>query len=281
MFQKTLKADLQIEGVGLHSGEASVIQIKPAEADSGIVFERDGQKIGALYSHVSDTLNCTALAQNGVNISTIEHLMAALYAADIDNALITCSALELPIMDGAAEIFYKKLKAIGTQTQNAPRRFLKVLKPVVFEDGKGAKAELLPAKTNALFVHFEIDFPSAVVGHQVFEGNPLDVFESQIAPCRTFCEKQQIDYLRSLGLIKGGNLDNAVVLDGDSILNPNGFKVPNECVNHKVLDALGDMFTSGFRLIADFKGFKTGHYHNNQLLKKLFENQNNYEIWIG
>ena len=126
---------------------------------------------------------------------------------------------------------------------------------------------------------FDIEFPSKIVGHQNFdEVITKDIFENKIAPCRTFCEKYQIDYLKSIGLIKGGSLDNAVVLDGEKILNPNGFKVKNECVNHKVLDLIGDMYTSGYKMYANVKAFRTGHFHNNEVLKKLFENPDNYKI---
>ena len=279
MQQQTLKNQIIIEGVGLHSGAASVLKICPADADTGIVFVRSGKHLAAKYSQVTDTRNCTCLGAEGVFVSTIEHLMAALYAVGVDNAIIECSAQELPILNGGAREFLDSLLSVGVVLQEKKRAFLKVLKPVCFEDGKGAKACLLPNGGQNLHVHFEIEFPSKIVGHQVFDGDITeDVFSSQIAPCRTFCEKQQIDYLRSIGLIKGGSLENAVVLDGEHILNPGGFKVQNECVNHKVLDAVGDLYTSGYRILANFEGYKSGHYHNNELLKKLFSDETNFEI---
>ena len=253
--------------------------LKPAPTDNGVIFTWQDQNIDAKYFNVVDTRNCTAIGTNGVIVSTIEHLMAALYAAGVDNVQIACSAQELPILNGGAREFLDSLLNAGVVAQEKKRRCLKVLKPVSFDDEKGAKVRLLPNGGQDLFVHFEIEFPSKIVGHQTFEGKITpDVFSSQIAPCRTFCEKQQIDYLRSIGLIKGGNLQNAVVLDGDHILNPDGFKVKNECVNHKVLDAVGDLYTSGFRILADIVCFKSGHYHNNELLKKLFANETNFEI---
>ena len=161
--------------------------------------------------------------------------------------------------------------------QNASRHYIKVIRSVDFIDDKGNKISIEPAKEFS--VHFTIEFPSKIVGHQEFDGAiSSDVFAKEIAPCRTFCEKYQIDYLRSIGLIKGGSLDNAVVLDGETILNPEGFKVPNECVNHKVLDAIGDMYTSGYQIIGRLTANKTGHYHNNQILKVLFADSSNYEI---
>ena len=151
------------------------------------------------------------------------------------------------------------------------------MQKVEFDDDKGNSVQLVPA--DDFSIDFAIEFPSKIVGRQEFSSiiTP-DVFASQIAPCRTFCEKYQIDYLRSIGLIKGGSLDNAVVLDGETILNPEGFKLKNECVNHKVLDAIGDMYTAGYPIIGKLIADKTGHYHNNQILRKLFENQSNYQI---
>lgn len=279
MKQKTLKNEIIIEGIGLHSGLPSVLTLKPAPIDSGIVFVRQGIKIPALYSQVADTRNCTCLGRDGVVISTIEHLMAALYIAGIDNVLIEASSPELPIMDGSAAVFLDILRQAETVEQAAARQTLKVLRPVEFADDKGNTIKLRPNNGKMLHIHFEIDFPSKIVGHQTFSAEITpEIFASLIAPCRTFCEKQQIEYLQSLGLIKGGSLDNAVVLDGENILNPGGFRVENECVNHKVLDAIGDLYTSGYRILADVQANRTGHYHNNELLKKLFADKDNYEI---
>ena len=203
--------------------------------------------------------------------------MAALSVMEIDNLLVEVSAPEMPIMDGAAEIFFNQLQEVGRTEQSAPRRMIKVLKHVEFTDDKGNSIALDPA--DEFVVHFTIEFPSKIVGHQEFYSKiGREVFAEKIAPCRTFCEKYQIDYLRSIGLIKGGSLDNAVVLDGETILNPGGFKVKNECVNHKVLDAIGDMYTAGLQIIGKLTAEKTGHYHNNQILRVLFADKNNYEI---
>lgn len=283
MLQHTLKEPLIIKGIGLHSGCESVLTINPAPADTGIVFCRTdvagAEPVVAKYDSVADTRNCTCLGKNGVLISTIEHLMAALYMAEIDNAYIECNNQELPILDGSAKIFYDKLINVAKQEQPAASKCLEVLKPVEFVGDNGASVKLLPNGGKGLRVRFEIDFPSEIVGHQVFDGAVnQDVFCSQIAPSRTFCEKYQIDYLKSLGLIKGGSLDNAVVLDGNTILNPEGFRVKNECVNHKVLDLIGDMYTSGYRLSADVVAVRTGHFHNNEVLKKLFSDSANYKI---
>ena len=283
MWQQTLKQQIKIEGTGLHSGCSSVLTLKPSAENTGIVFSRaqNGKnvKIPALYNQVADTRNCTCLEQDGVLISTIEHLMAALYAAGIDNLEIECSNQELPIMDGSGKVFYEILQKAEKTTQNAPRKYLKVLRSVTFTDDKGNSIELKPNNGKALHIRFDIEFPSKIVGHQTFDNDiTADAFAAAIAPSRTFCEKYQIDYLRSIGLIKGGSLDNAVVLDGDNILNPEGFRVQNECVNHKVLDAVGDLYTSGYFILADVKANRTGHFHNNEVLKKLFADKENYEI---
>lgn len=283
MRQKTLKHEIKIDGVGLHSGYPSVLVLTPAMENTGVIFCRtiDGKtvKIPALYNHVTDTRNCTCLGKDGISISTIEHLMAALYAAGIDNVEINCSNQELPIMDGSGAVFYDILRKAEQIEQPASRKYLKLLQPVKFVDNKGNSVELIPNGGKTLHICFDIEFPSKIVGRQTFDNDITEgVFVSAVAPSRTFCEKSQIDYLRSVGLIKGGSLDNAVVLDGDGILNPGGFRVENECVNHKVLDIVGDLFTSGFHILANVKASCTGHFHNNELLKILFADKENYEI---
>ncbi len=281
-MQRTLAKTITIEGIGLHSGASSILTLKPAPENTGIAFIRsdvaEATAVSALYSNVVDTKNCTCLSDKKGNlVSTIEHLMAALAVLEIDNLLIEVSAPEMPIMDGSAEFFYQQLSKVGTVEQTTPRKYIKVLKTVEFTDDKGDSVKLEPADNFA--VHFTIEFPSKIVGHQEFDAviTP-EVFAKEISPCRTFCEKYQIDYLRSIGLIKGGSLENAVVLDGETILNEGGFKVPNECVNHKVLDAIGDMYTAGLPIKGRLIANKTGHYHNNQLLRVLFASSSNYQI---
>lgn len=283
MRQQTIGQQFEIEGIGLHSGLKSKLVFKPLAENSGIFFKRsdlpDAPALPALWSKVVDTRNCTCLGSDDKNVvSTIEHLMSALYARGIDNVLVEVSNPELPIMDGSAEVLYKALCNIPLQEQSAPRKYLKILKEVSFADDKGNHAVLKPYE-KGLQIRFEIDFPSKIVGHQVFEGEITpELFAAEIAPCRTFCEKYQVDYLQSIGLIKGGSLENAVVLDGETVLNPEGLRHPHECVNHKVLDAVGDLYTSGYRILGELNAFKTGHFHNNQLLKVLFSDQSNYEL---
>ena len=285
MQQRTFENKIEIKGIGLHSGCESKMVFNPAFENSGIVFVRtdmsENNIFPALYSAVSDTRNCTCLGNSSKQVvSTIEHVMATLYALGIDNAKIEINNPEVPIMDGSAKVFYEVLKNAKIVEQNAKRKYLKVLKPVEFADDKGAYVKLLPS--DKLKIKFVIDFPSQIVGHQEFSGTiNEDVFAKQIVSARTFCEKYQVDYLRSIGLIKGGSLENAVVLDGENILNEGGFRLQNECVNHKTLDCIGDMYTSGFYLLAEVEAFHSGHYHNNEVLKKLFADKQNYQIVEG
>ena len=281
-MQKTLSKPLKLEGIGLHSGCKVTLIIHPAPVNHGIVFKRidlpDTPQISALYSNVIDTRNCTCLGDDkGNRVSTIEHLMAALAVAGVDNALIEVDNQELPIMDGSAKQFFCILSAPDVlQIQDAPRPRLVVKKEVTLTQ-EDKSITIRPAEEQR--VCFAIDFPSPIVGHQEFCGEITpQVFADEISPCRTFCEKYQVDYLRSIGLAQGGSLDNAVVLDGDKLLNPEGFRCKNECVNHKVLDAIGDLYTSGYYIIGELQASRTGHYHTNELLKLLFADADNYEI---
>ena len=278
-MQQTLKNELKISGIGLHSGLASNMLIAPAEENRGIVFVRSdlNLEIPALYINVADTRNCTCLGSDGQIISTIEHVMASLYAFGIDNALISVDNPEVPILDGSAKVICDYLKNADIIKQSVKRKFLRVKKEVKFSDDKANFVCLKPA--DEFKINFEIDFPSKIVGHQEFSSViNKEIFVEDIAPARTFCEKYQVDYLKSIGLIKGGSLENAVVLDGETILNEGGFRLKNECVNHKVLDLIGDMYTSGYRLLAEAIGYRSGHYHNNEVLKNLFADDDNYEI---
>lgn len=281
VMQHTLKEPVLIKGIGLHSGVEVTLTLKPAPINSGITFYRtdiSSTPLKALYSNVVDTRNCTALGNSPQNIvATIEHLMATLYILGIDNLDIEINNQETPILDGSGKVFLEKLKDLPLEEQTAPRKFLKLKKEITYKDDNGNSITLKPS--DSLEICFDIDFPSPVVGHQNFNKTiTYDVFEKEIAPCRTFCEKYQVDYLKSIGLIKGGSLDNAVVLDGDTILNKEGFRVPNECVNHKVLDTIGDLYTSGYHILAKVIANKTGHRHNNEILKLVFSSPDNYEI---
>ncbi len=285
MNQQTLDKQVIIEGIGLHSGLPSVLTIIPAPQDYGIVFKRvdlaHQPEIKALYSNVVDTKNCTCLASKQSpkdTVSTIEHLMSAFYILGIDNALVEINNPEVPIMDGSAKPFLEALSQVGIKKQEAKRKYLVIKKEVSFVDDNGNSVSIKPYN-QGLKINFEIEFASKIVGYQSFCGeiNP-DVFLSDIVSCRTFCEKYQVDYLKSIGLIKGGSLENAVVLDGETVLNEGGLRHQKECVNHKVLDAIGDLYTAGYPIKGELFASKTGHFHNNELLKLLFSNKENYEL---
>lgn len=282
-MQKTLKESLHLQGIGLHSGCKVNLTVKPAAENTGVVFRRvdlPGQpEIKALYSNIVDTRNCSCLGDKAGNlVSTIEHIMSALAIVGIDNAVIEVDNQEIPIMDGSAKPFYEALRQAELVEQKAPRKKIKVLKTISYTDDKGNKVELKPAE-NGFRIKYDIEFPSKIVGHQVFDSMiNADIFDKEIAPARTFTEKQAVDYLQSIGLIKGGSLDNAVVLDGETILNKEGFRVQNECVKHKVLDAIGDMYTAGYQIIGELEAYHSGHRHNNELLKLLFADNTNYEL---
>ncbi len=281
-YQQTLKQNIEIKGIGLHSGCASDMTIMPAPENYGIRFLRNDIKesieIPALYSNVVDTRNCTCIGMSPKNIvSTIEHIMSVLYIMGIDNALISINNPEVPILDGSGIKFLQILEKAPLEIQKVPRKFLKVKKEVKFTDEKGNGIMLLP--NDLLHICFDIEFPSKIVGHQRFDKDiSKDVFVREIAPSRTFCEKYQVDYLRSIGLIKGGSLENALVLDGEKVLNPEGFRIQNECVNHKVMDTVGDLYTSGYYILAKTVANKSGHFHNNEILRRLFASKDNYEI---
>lgn len=279
--QQTLRHEVKIKGIGLHSGLEINLTILPAPENTGIIFRRidlpQKPEIRALYSNVGDTRNSTTLIKDGVVVATIEHLMCALYMAEIDNAYIELDNQETPILDGSSKIFYDSLKKAGIYTQNADRKILEVRKEVSFTDPKGNTISLQPYPE--LKIEFEIDFPSPVIGYQKFN-NIIDerIFAEEVSFCRTFTEKSQVEQLQQMGLIKGGSLDNAVVVDGDKVVNPEGLRHEHECVNHKVLDAIGDLYTSGYRILGELKASKTGHYHSNELLKILLKDKSNFEL---
>lgn len=282
-YQNTINELSINDGIGLHSGKSAKLKLLPAEENTGIVFRRidlEGKpEIKATYDNVVDTKNSTNLGFDGkMYVRTIEHLMCGLYMAGIDNAIVEIDNEEMPIFDGSASKYYDIFKKDVIVKQKSARKFLKLKREISFIDKNENKISLKPYK-KGLKVNFEIEFPSPIVGYQMFSAEiDNEIYKKELMDARTFCEKSQVDYLRSIGLVKGGSLDNAVVLDGDKILNPGGLRHEKECVNHKVLDIIGDMYTSGYQIIGEINASKTGHYHSNELLKILFSNPENYEI---
>lgn len=274
--QRTLKTSISCVGVGLHSGNKVTMTLRPAEANSGIHFRRTdiagaGALIPARWDAVSDTrLNTCIADQNGVGVRTIEHLMAALSGMGIDNAEIEINGPEVPVMDGSAAPFLFLIECAGVVEQSAPRRAVKVLKPVVVRDGNKS-AMLVP--DSGFSVHMEIDFPVPTIGRQecLLDLTP-GAFKADVSRARTFGFEQEVAAMRAAGLGRGGSLDNAVVIasDGQGVLNEEGLRYDDEFVRHKALDAVGDLYLAGGPILGAFSGCRTGHALNNTLLRALF-----------
>ncbi len=281
-MQQTLTSPITCQGVGLHSGKDITMTIRPARADHGIVFMRvditDGDNvIPALWSHVVDTQLCTVIGnQNGVTIGTIEHLMAAMRGCGIDNAVVELDGPEVPVMDGSAMPFVKLIEEVGIAPQVLPRRAIKVLKEVTVEqDGKTVR--LTPAKGS--FFGGEIDFDHPDIGNQRYETQLLNGnFKHDIADSRTFGFLHEVHWMRSQGLALGGSLDNAILLDQESVLNPDGLRHSDEFIRHKILDAIGDLYLAGGPILGTYEGSKAGHAMNNAILKALFADESNWEM---
>ena len=281
LTQKTIKNNVLFTGVALHSGLNVNMCIKPAEPNFGIVFKRVDLKNNNLiypnFMNVSNTsLNTTIENEFGIKVSTIEHLMGALFGLGIDNAIIEIDNEEVPILDGSAKEFIEKIILSGIKVSDAPIKIIKINKKIEYSDGK--RFISIEPSTLSLDIDFEIKYENEIIGNQrnkvkVYEDDLRDVYNS-----RTFCLFQDIEYIKSKGLGKGGSLDNAVVVKDKKILNPEGLRNNKEFVNHKILDCIGDLYTSGFRIVASIKCSKGGHYLTNQLLRKVFKNKENFSI---
>ncbi len=283
--QRTLRWPVKGSGIGVHTGTPVTITIFPAAPGHGIRFRRTDigpdVEIPALWDRVVVTNHCTMLGQglgggDEATVMTVEHLMAAFAGLGIDNALVLIDGPEVPIMDGSAAPFVFLLDCAGTVEQDAPRRAIEVLRPVrVGEPGK--HAELSPHR--GLAIEFAIEFPAVAIGRQ--EGT-VEVsetsFRSDIARARTFGQLHEVDYLRSIGLARGGSLENAIVVDGARILNPDGLRFDDEFVRHKILDCIGDLYLAGAPILGRVKAERAGHALNNQLLRALFADQANWRL---
>jgi len=279
--QKTIKSPVSFEGVGLHSGLFTEITIKPAKPNTGILFKRVDLKENNIvipnFAYVSSTsLNTTIQNDFGVKISTIEHLMGALFGLGIDNAIVEINNEELPILDGSAKIFVEKIISSGFEYSEIPIKIIKILKKIEYIEGD-RHISIEPSTLN-LNIDFEIKYNNKIIGNQrnivkVFEDDLTDVFNS-----RTFCLFEDIEVIKKNGLAKGGSLENAIVVKGEEVLNNEGLRNNKEFVNHKILDCIGDLFTSGYRIIGNVVCSQGGHYMTNQLLRKVFNNKENFSI---
>lgn len=282
IFQKTISKKVSIQGVGLHSGDAVTLSLLPAKPDSGITFVRkdlnSNNTIKVDPFLVSDTRLCSTLEKESAKVMTVEHLMSALYAYSIDNIIIEISGIEVPILDGSSNPFIYLIQSGEPINQEREKKFIKVKKALKYEiDGKFAMLE----PYDGFKIDFSIDFP-----HPVFadRNNSIsidyykDSYVDEIARARTFGFMQEVEYLRSNGLAKGGSLDNAIVMDEYKIINNDRLRYEDEFVRHKVLDAFGDLYLTGYALIGKFSAFKSGHEINNQLLRLLMKDKDSYDL---
>ena len=279
--QKTVKQVVTLNGVGLHSGLPVNVKIKPSLPNTGIIFKRiDLDKnnfITPNYNFVSNTsLNTTISNEFGVKVSTIEHLMGALFGLGVDNALIEIDNEEVPILDGSAKEFIKNIIKTGLDVSDIPIKIIKINKLVEFKDGDRV-IKIEPSKLS-LNIDFEIKYNNKIIGNQrnvikVYEDDLTDVYNS-----RTFCLFEDIENIKKMGLAKGGSLKNAIVVKDDQVLNEEGLRNKKEFVNHKILDCIGDLYTSGYRMLANVTCSQGGHYLTNQILRKVFKDNQNFSI---
>jgi len=282
IFQKTISKKVSIQGVGLHSGDTVTLSLLPAKPDSGITFVRkdlnSNNTIKVDPYLVSDTRLCSTLEKESAKVMTVEHLMSALYAYSIDNIIIEISGIEVPILDGSSNPFIYLIQSGEPINQEREKKFIKVKKALKYEiDGKFAMLE----PYDGFKIDFSIDFP-----HPVFadRNNSIsidyykDSYVDEIARARTFGFMQEVEYLRSNGLAKGGSLDNAIVMDEYKIINNDRLRYEDEFVRHKVLDAFGDLYLTGHALLGKFTAFKSGHEINNQLLRLLMKDKDSYDL---
>ncbi len=282
--QRTLRKQIACRGIALHSGQDVSLTLKPAPANTGVTLYRTDVEanVPARWDLVVDTRMCTVLSNNeGVTVSTVEHLMAALAGCGIDNAKVELNASEVPIMDGSSEPFVRMIEKAGVVEQSVPRRVIRVHKAIKVKVG-GAEVSIEPG--DSIKLSLEIEFQSKVISHQalslgLFNGS----FRKELSSARTFGFLDEVKQLRAAGLAKGGSLENAVVVSGDKVLNEGGLRFDDEFVRHKMLDALGDLYLAGAPIIGCFKGAKSGHAANNALLRALFADENawSYDVLRG
>ena len=281
LTQKTVSKKISLEGIGIHTGVNAHLDILPANPNSGIIFKRvDIEKNNIIiptYNNVVDANLCTTISNDyGVKVSTIEHLMGALYGLGIDNAIIEINSQEVPIMDGSAKKFVESILQVGIHSSEVPIKIIKVEKQIKVIEGD--KSISINKSNVSLDIEFEIKYKNEFINSQK---NKVSVFEddlSNIYNSRTFCLYEDIEKLKKMGLGKGGTLENALVVKGNSLINEDGLRNEKEFVNHKILDCMGDLYLSGFKMIGSLTCSQGGHYLTNKLLRKLFSDRNNYSL---
>lgn len=272
-FQHTVRSPALFAGVGVHTGEYTRVSVRPAAADTGIVFVRTDvrdrdNRVPVTGEAVCKTQLGTVIGNaDDVTVSTIEHLMAAFAMLGVDNAVVEVDGPEMPIMDGSSAAFVRLLDRAGLRPQEAPRRFIEILDVVEVVDGD-KRATLRPA--DGFEVAFEIRFDTAAIGRQAIDMSMDEqAFRDELADCRTFGFLREVEALRAMGLARGGSMENCVVIDGDRVLNPEGLRRPDEFVRHKALDAIGDLYVLGAPILGRFEGVLAGHALNNALVRAL------------
>ncbi len=286
LAQRTLKSLTKAVGVGLHSGQRVELTLRPAAPDTGIVFRRvdlpEPVEIPVRADSVTDTRLASTIANGGAKVHTIEHLMSAAAGLGLDNLYVDITAEEVPILDGSSASFVYLLQSAGIVTQNAPKRFIRVKKPVEVREGEGRTlkwARLDPYHGYKLSFEIEFDHPAVTsTGQQVTFDMGSGNYAREIARARTFGFTRDVEMMRSHGLALGGGLDNAIVMDDVKVLNADGLRYADEFVKHKILDAIGDLYIVGHPLLAAYSAFRSGHAMNNQLLRALLEQPDAYEI---
>ena len=281
LTQKTILKRISLAGIGIHTGLKVQLNILPAQPNTGIIFKRIDIKknniIIPTYNNVVDATLCTTIANdNGIRVSTIEHLMGAFYGLGIDNAIIELNSQEVPIMDGSAKKFVELILEAGIQTSEAPIKVIKVEKQIKIREGD--KSISINKSNVSLDIDFEIKYQNQFIKSQ---RNKVSVFEddlTNIYNSRTFCLFEDVEKLKKMGLGKGGSLENALVVRGNSLINQEGLRNEKEFVNHKILDCMGDLYLSGFKMIGSLICSQGGHYLTNKLLRKLFSNRENYSL---
>ena len=279
--QKTINENISFKGVGLHSGLEAILTIKPAEPNTGIIFKRIDIKENNIVIpnifNVSSAVFCTTISNDyKVSVSTIEHLMGALYGMGIDNALIEINNQEVPILDGSAKMFVEAISNIGIRNSETPIKVIKIEKKIEFTDGK--KGITIEPSKISLDIDFELKYENELIGIQrnlvkVYESDLTDVYNS-----RTFCLFEDVKKLKEMGLAKGGSLQNAIVVKDKKILNEEGLRNKKEFVNHKILDCMGDLYLTGYKIIGKIVCTQGGHKLTNQLLRKVFQNKENFSL---
>ena len=280
LAQRTLKRAINVTGKGLHSGRPVHVRLVPAPAGNGIVFQRTDLEgaptVQAAYDRVVDTRLCTTLGLGEVRVGTVEHLMSALYGIGVDNVQVLVDGPEIPILDGSSQPWIRAILEAGTRRQQRCRRLMVVRRAVTVRDGD-AWARFEPSSRFRISARVDFDHPLISRHLFTFDFSELD-FVQQIASARTFAFKREVEALRSMGLAQGGSLENAIVIDDFSILNPEGLRFADEFVRHKVLDAIGDIALSGEKLVGHLVLHRSGHALNNQLLHALFADARNYRL---